>query len=158
FRLFGGGEDGLLERLDDVLLTLAKEAAAEQAPLVEGIWRTGIEKLRADLRGWLVNRDPSWKLAHAELAFGLDGPEHDPASTPDPVLIDNRYKLKGAIDLVERRDDGRLRVIDHKTGQAPTVAKQPRSIGNGETLQPLLYALAVESLLGQTPLYSRLSH
>ena len=163
FRLFRGGEDGLLERLDDVLIALAVEAAAEQAPLVQGIWNAGIEKLRADLRGWLVNRDPEWTAAHAELAFGLDShdadnQEHDPASRKEPVSIEGSYLLKGSIDLVERRSDGRLRVLDHKTGHAPVPARQPRTVGNGEVLQPLLYALAVEALLGQAPMLSRLSY
>ena len=163
FRLFQDGEEGLLERLDDVLISLAAEAAAEHAPLVPGIWRADIEKLRADLRGWLVSRDPEWKAAHAELAFGLDrhdaeNEEHDPASRKEPVWIEGRYQLKGSIDLVERRSDGRLRIVDHKTGRSPAVARQPRSIGNGEVLQPLLYALALEALLGQTPMLSRLSY
>jgi CRISPR/Cas system-associated exonuclease Cas4 (RecB family) len=60
--------------------------------------------------------------------------------------------------LVERRSDGRLRVLDHKTGHAPVSARQPRTVGNGEVLQPLLYALAVEALLGQAPMLSRLSY
>ena len=47
--------------------------------------------------------------------------------------------MRGSIDLIERRSDGRLRVIDHKTGKFPD--KPPQCIGNGEVLQPLLYAL-----------------
>jgi CRISPR/Cas system-associated exonuclease Cas4 (RecB family) len=54
--------------------------------------------------------------------------------------------LRGAVDLIERSTDGtRLRVTDHKTGvdrTAPGVI-----IGGGETLQPVLYGLAVEKAL-----------
>jgi len=64
--------------------------------------------------------------------------------------------LRGSIDLIERRSDGRLRVIDHKTGKFPD--KPPQYIGNGEVLQPILYALAVEALRGEAPSQSILSY
>jgi CRISPR/Cas system-associated exonuclease Cas4 (RecB family) len=57
---------------------------------------------------------------------------------------------------VERHASGLLRVVDHKTGSAP--AKAPQSVGGGETLQPVLYALAAEQALGQAVAYGRLSY
>ncbi len=70
-----------------------------------------------------------------------------PAASPEAVVLDGK-RLRGAIDLVEFHDGrGTLRVTDHKTGLGP----RPRRlvVGGGETLQPLLYALAAESLLGR---------
>ena len=40
-----------------------------------------------------------------------------------------------------------LRVVDHKTGKAPQ--NRPQYVGGGSVLQPLLYSLAAEQLLGQ---------
>jgi len=40
-----------------------------------------------------------------------------------------------------------LRVTDYKTGRVPE--ELPVSVGGGEALQPLLYAVAVERLLGK---------
>ena len=55
--------------------------------------------------------------------------------------------MRGAVDLVERRADGAtLRVTDHKTGADHTPAGLV--VGGGETLQPVLYGLAVEAALG----------
>ena len=42
---------------------------------------------------------------------------------------------------------GRLRVTDHKTGRPP-LAKEV-SVGAGEVLQPLLYALVAQEVLGR---------
>src|SRR5438093_13465763 len=56
-------------------------------------------------------------------------------------------RLRGSIDLVERHQtSGTLRVIDHKTGKAPD--RPPVWVGGGGALQPLLYALSAESVLG----------
>ena len=41
-----------------------------------------------------------------------------------------------------------LRVTDHKTGKAPQ--NRPQYVGGGAMLQPLLYALAAEKLLGES--------
>jgi ATP-dependent helicase/nuclease subunit B len=58
----------------------------------------------------------------------------------------NGVRLRGSIDLIESNPTyTALRVTDHKTGKVP---QEPiRWTGKGEVLQPLLYALAVESLL-----------
>jgi CRISPR/Cas system-associated exonuclease Cas4 (RecB family) len=157
FHLFRTGDQDALARLDEILPRLAAETAEEHAPAVPGFWRIEVEKLRADLRGWLSGREPDWSSTHVELAFGAeDLDEHDVASTADPVVIEGGVQLRGSIDLIERRSDGRLRVIDHKTGKFPE--RPPQCIGNGEVLQPLLYAFAVESLLGEAPAMSILSY
>jgi RecB family exonuclease len=52
--------------------------------------------------------------------------------------------VKGAIDLVERHQDGTLRVIDHKTGKDRT--RRGAVVQGGEQVQPVLYAMAVEKL------------
>src|SRR5690606_34129579 len=87
---------------------------------------------------------PEWKPIAFELAFGIprDG-GHDRASVPEPLPLSETMTLRGAIDLVEEREDGALRATDHKTGA--TVAS-PRVIAGGRVLQPVLYARVLEAL------------
>ena len=60
--------------------------------------------------------------------------------------------LRGAIDLVERSRDGRVRVTDHKTGK-PRV-RSGQVVAGGQALQPVLYALAAEKLFPDAPVES----
>jgi CRISPR/Cas system-associated exonuclease Cas4 (RecB family) len=95
--------------------------------------------------------DPTGWVPHRfELSFGIvdrDRTYADPASVATPVAIAGGLSLRGSIDLVERQTRGVLRVTDHKTGKA----RVPEGfvVGGGETLQPVLYALACERLLGE---------
>ena len=47
-------------------------------------------------------------------------------------------------------------MVDHKTGKPPE--REPVSVGGGAVLQPALYALAAEVLLGQAAEGSRLDY
>jgi CRISPR/Cas system-associated exonuclease Cas4 (RecB family) len=112
------------------------------------VWRDGVDSVRADLREWLrrASEDGSgfvpWRF---ELSFGLPSDrDADPASQAEPVSLDAGLCLRGSIDLVERSEDGRLRVTDHKTGKERFPAGGV--IDGGRALQPVLYALAVEKL------------
>lgn len=139
--------DAALAALDEVLAAVAGRYEAELAPAIDRVWRDGVDAIRADLRGWLkrVAADPSWTPHRFELAFGLPGRRaKDPASTDAPVQLECGIRLRGAIDLVERARDGRLRATDHKTGRPR--ASHGAVIGGGAILQPVLYALALERL------------
>ena len=58
--------------------------------------------------------------------------------------LDVGVTLRGSIDLVERSPTGQLRATDYKTGKAR--AESGMVLGGGKTLQPALYALALEKL------------
>jgi CRISPR/Cas system-associated exonuclease Cas4 (RecB family) len=139
-----------LERLDAVLCDVTRRWQAELAPAIAQIWESEIAALRADLRGWLQHRastEPDWEPIAAELSFGLSDPTgRDPQSRKEEVPILDGVRLKGSIDLVERHTSGLLRVVDHKTGRPPD--PRPEMVGGGEALQPALYALAAEQMLG----------
>ena len=61
-------------------------------------------------------------------------------------MILDGFRVRGSMDLVEEhRETKALRVVDHKTGKMPEQTAAVRW-GAGEFLQPLLYALAGESL------------
>jgi ATP-dependent helicase/nuclease subunit B len=147
------------ESIDQCLDRVAADYAEKLAPAIPFIWRSEVESIRADLRGWRKKKteEPEWTPVAWELSFGLPPDErHHPKSSPDPVTVLDRYQLRGSIDMVERHGNGVLRVVDHKTGSAPSPA--PQCVRKGEVLQPLLYALAAEQALGEKVLTGRLHY
>jgi CRISPR/Cas system-associated exonuclease Cas4 (RecB family) len=123
------------------------------------VWKSEIENLRTDLRGWLQQvaaTQSEWLPLHFEFGFGLPpGPHRDRASTEQEAVILDGIRLRGSIDLIERQAGSHaLRVTDHKTGKAPK--DRPQYVGGGALLQPLLYAHAAETLLHQPVLSGRL--
>ncbi len=153
-RLLPVNGDRLQESLaiaDRVLNLVADEFADKLAPAIDRVWRTEIEDLRTDLRGWLQHiavNDEDWIPEHFEFAFGLRSlTGRDPASTAEEAILGEGVRLRGSIDLVERHATrGVLRVTDHKTGKPPE--NPPAYVGGGLFLQPLLYGLAARQLLG----------
>jgi ATP-dependent helicase/nuclease subunit B len=150
-----------IEVADAVLNQTEAKYREELAPAIERVWKTEIEDLRTDLRGWLqfvAQNDDDWTPIHFEFAFGLSQSigDHDPASRlEEAVLSDAGVRLRGSIDLVERNAaTGALRVTDHKTGRPPDPI--PLYVGGGRFLQPLLYAMAAQELLGKPVEYGRL--
>ena len=135
--------------LDQKLDAVASKQHEELAPAIERVWLDGIEEIRADLREWLRRSadDPNrWVPDRFELAFGLkDRDQVDPASSPEPIALDG-LNVRGSIDLVESAEGRGLRVTDHKTGKVR--AEKSFVIGGGKILQPVIYALAAEHLLG----------
>jgi RecB family exonuclease len=148
----------LRARLDRVVDEVASETEDRLVPAIPTVFRREVEAIRHDLRGWLEKLADAapWEPALAELGFGEPGgTEHDPASVREPVEVSVpahdgsgalTLRLRGSIDLVERAP-GALRATDHKTGRAKVT--QDAVIGRGESLQPLLYALVLESLLAR---------
>src|SRR5204862_5021814 len=81
----------------------------------------------------------------------------DPASSAAEAIVASGVRLRGSIDLVERHSErGTLRVVDHKTGRAPE--RPPVWLGGGVALQPLLYALSAEAILGARVESAQLSY
>jgi CRISPR/Cas system-associated exonuclease Cas4 (RecB family) len=70
-----------------------------------------------------------------------------------------RALVRGSIDLVEGRSlDGRLRVTDYKTGRRSSPAGPEAALRGGRVVQPLLYALAAEEVLGAEVDAARLAY
>jgi CRISPR/Cas system-associated exonuclease Cas4 (RecB family) len=141
-----------IARCDHTLDNIAEMYREKLAPAIPRVWHSEMEDLRTDLRGWLqqaAQNDDDWLPVHFEFAFGLDPREgRDSASTASEAVLKEGVRLRGSIDLVERHHLNRaLRVTDHKTGKAPE--QVPAYVGGGRFLQPILYALAAEKLLGE---------
>ena len=145
--------EAALIALEAALDTIAARYADKLWPAIPRVWEDGVNEVRADLREWLrraAEADDGWVPYRFELAFGLadrDRPNEDPASVPEPVAVAGGLHLRGSVDLIERQARGGLRVTDHKTGKAR--APDGVVVGGGAVLQPVLYALACERLLGE---------
>ena len=158
-----GHTAGARGQLDWAITQVTTKAYDDLAPAIDRVWRDEIEGLRRDLRLWfdqqLVRDAAHWLPERFEFAFGLPlDSARDAGSVREPVRVGEAgYLLRGSIDLVERRVGGRqLRVTDHKTGKNRTT---PATIvEGGRVLQPVLYAVALEALTGETVDEGRLSY
>ena len=151
----------VLKAIDRALDRVAAEFEDQLAPAIQRVWRSEVEDLRTDLRGWIQHMfasETDWLPAHFEFSFGMRrGEGRDPASTDAEAVLASGVRLRGAIDLIEKHASrGTLRITDHKTGRAPE--RVPRFVGGGGTLQPLVYAMAAERVLGAATESSRLSY
>jgi CRISPR/Cas system-associated exonuclease Cas4 (RecB family) len=154
----------VLEIADGILDRVAAKNEEKLAPAIPRVWRSEIEDLRIDLRGWIAQvaaANDGWLPVNFEYGFGIEGIEadesRDPQSTAAEAVLDSGVRLRGAIDLIEKHPvRGTLRITDHKTGKPPQ--ELPKYVGGGVLLQPLAYAMAAESLLGASTEVSRLSY
>ncbi len=143
--------------LDAALDRVAGEYAEKLAPAIERVWTDEVGELRRDLGIWVqrLAKEPDWVPTYFEFSFGLNDEGRDPRSLPEPVTIGGRFRLRGSVDLIERRDDlGLLRITDHKTGK--NRATDDLIVKGGEVLQPVLYSVAIEQGLGQRVFEGRL--
>jgi RecB family exonuclease len=145
--------------LDATLDRVAAEYREDLAPAINRVWDDEIESMRADLRMWLstsAGGHAAWEPVAFELAFGLPRDEaNDPRSVEAEVTLADGSRVRGIVDLVERRRGGtELRVTDYKTGGNWT--RRNLVVGAGEQLQPVLYGLAMEQVLGARVTESRL--
>jgi ATP-dependent helicase/nuclease subunit B len=143
---------GAAQTLDAILDEVARRFEDDLAPAIPRVWQDELLLVRTDLHLWLagVAAEREWAPSRFELSFGL--PHHgerDASSVPDPVAIEAGLRLRGSMDLVERADDGRLRVTDYKTGKA--LDKRELVVNGGRTVQPALYALVLEKLFPDAP-------
>ena len=147
-----------LAAIDAAVKHIAADAYELLAPAVDRVWEDEIAAIRRDLRLWvdeIARADGEWIPRSFEWSFGLRDAGRDPESLPEPVVVDGRFPLHGSIDLIEeRRGTGELRVTDHKTGKYR--GKAHMIVDGGKVLQPVLYALALETALGRPVVEGRL--
>ena len=148
---------GILERLFD--LPAPGRTVAAAGDLVEPQWR---EVLEADEElAALVDADPAGLVGLLESTrslltsyFALEDPRRlEPAERE--VLVETTLpsgvRLKGFVDRLDRAGDGRLRVVDYKSG------KSPREEFEGKALFQLrFYALVLWRSTGVLPTLLRL--
>jgi ATP-dependent helicase/nuclease subunit B len=139
-----------LKALAATLETTAAAYKDRLAPAITRVWDDEIAALGRDLRVWIRKLPEAgpWIPEYFEYSFGLDDEGRDERSQREPVRIDDRFILRGSVDVIETRwGSSELRITDHKTGRNRTT---PRTvIGGGGTLQPVIYGLAIEKILGR---------
>ena len=143
--------EGVPSALQALAVALDRTASAYKerlAPAIERVWHDEIAALGRDLRVWIRKLPESapWTPEYFEYSFGLADEGRDERSQRDPVRIDDRFILRGSVDMIETRTgSSELRITDHKTGRNRTT---PRTvIGGGGTLQPVIYGLAIEKIM-----------
>lgn len=137
-----------LEQLLEALETVAA-AVLDEAPRREGFRETAwwkqtraeiLENVRRSLEA-LAALEGDYVPHRQEVVFGLAG-------RPPLVVRDggDSFEVRGFIDRVDRAPDGRVRVIDYKTGGPSPFTN--RAIAEGKKLQLPFYALAARDALG----------
>jgi ATP-dependent helicase/DNAse subunit B len=129
------------------LLPAVAEKVFDEAPEIYGFrppprWalqRRELEQILAQTLAALIEATAAnTPLAH-EQVFGMRG-------QPPLVVQDNgdEFRVRGFIDRVDQDSDGRLCIIDYKSGSTPITA---RDLTEGRRLQIALYALAARDAL-----------
>jgi ATP-dependent helicase/nuclease subunit B len=146
-----------MQTLDTIVDRVAEEYAEQLAPAIERVWHDEIGEIRRDLGIWVqkLAADGTWRPMYFEFSFGLSDEGRDPRSLDQPVIVGDRFILRGSVDLIEH-DAARdvLRVTDHKTGR--NRSNPDLIVGGGGVLQPVLYSMAIERGLGKPVTEGRL--
>jgi len=135
--------DQLVAALSGVATPILDAAPTEQQFRPTAWWaRTRVEiveNVRRSLTALDALREGFVPFAY-EARFGLE-------SYPPLVIRDgaDSFRLRGLIDRVDRAPDGRVRIIDYKTGGAS--AFTTTNVKKGKKLQLPLYALAAHEAL-----------
>ncbi len=149
--------DACVQTLDAVVATVSSQYAEALMPAIERVWQDEVAEIRRDLAIWVrrLAEAAEWQPEYFEFSFGLHDEGRDPRSLPDPVVVGDRFVLRGSVDLIERHiARGDLRVTDHKTGRNRSTPDL--IVGGGKTLQPVLYGMAIARGLGEVVTEGRL--
>ena len=132
---------------------------AELAPAIPQIWRAEVQSIRADLRGWLqqkalLGRRLDARIQRTELRSHKPGGPRSaqPARSPSPSAAATSCKAPSIWWSGTRA----VRCAWWITRPAAFRTRGRRSWARGEVLQPMLYALAAEEMLGEPVALGRL--
>jgi hypothetical protein len=134
---------------EQLVLELLDEGIAQHRELLpppgEAVFALEREQLRDDARAFVAMvREDGRRFIDVERVFG---PGHDEVriQLPDGALLG----VTGAIDRVDQLEDGRLVVIDYKTGSRLRFGGASGAFEGGRRLQHVLYSAAAERLFGR---------
>ena len=121
-------------------------------------WQDAVAAIRRDVHEW-VRRLPGdgtpWTPEGVEIGVGFAGGfGRDEASRREEAVLPDGTRLHGVVDLLERGDGDQWRITDYKTGKYRLAGNVV--VNGGRTLQPILYAMAVEAAFGGRVTASRL--
>jgi RecB family exonuclease len=142
----GRGEDVRASRHAAVLAEIADTHIARMKikvpPPSDGIFESEQLDIRDTLAIFLAAEEKR-ETRGRPLAFEKEIPG-------ESIALDGRrsFRLRGFIDRVDRIDRDTYRIIDYKTGN-PAPYENLVHFGRGRTLQPALYAVALEQMLAR---------
>jgi hypothetical protein len=132
-------EDRVMEILDDEI----ERMRVRLPPPGGAVFAAERAALREDARAFVAMvREDGPRFIALERKFGRDSFEPVPVTLPDGSTL----YLGGAIDRVDRLADGRLVVIDYKTGSSLRYGGRSGTYDGGRRLQHVLYAEAAGRL------------
>jgi ATP-dependent helicase/DNAse subunit B len=133
---------------DRTLALLDEETAAQRdvvPPPGDGIYRMECEMLREDARAFVAMvREDGDRYIELEKKFGRDGADAVVVQLPDG----RELSASGANDRIDRLEDGRLVIIDYKTGSRTRFGSRNGAYDGGRRLQHVLYAAVARTLFG----------
>ena len=136
--------EGLLAALPEVAGAVLDQAPRREGFRVTAWWRQTRDEIMQNVARSLqalADLDDELVPTLHEAKFGLSG---------QPTLVvrdgEDRLRVRGLIDRVDQAPDGRVRIIDYKTGGPSGFTK--RAVADGKKLQVPLYALAARDALG----------
>lgn len=141
-----------------IVMRVAAEYEDRLCPPIQRVWDDAVAAIRRDVHVW-VGRLPddagSWTPTRVEIGVGFPGGlGRDEASRREDVRLPDGTRLHGVVDLLERGDGDTWRITDYKTGRHRLASTAV--VNGGRTLQPVLYAMAVEAAFGGQVTASRL--
>lgn len=143
--------------VDEIVTRVAAAYEDALVPPVQRVWADAIAAIRRDMHEWLgglVGSDEGWRPHGVEIGVGFSGGfGRDAGSNRQEAVLPDGTRLHGVIDLLERRGQ-EWRITDYKTGRHRL--GDDVVVNGGRTLQPILYAMAVEAVFGGQVTASRL--
>lgn len=139
------------DRFEDLVLGIVDEEAAAARELLpppgEAMFALERERMREDARAFAgMIREDGLRFIALERQFGRAG--FEPADVPLPD--GSTLRMAGAIDRIDRLDDGTLVVVDYKTGSNLRYGGSTGAYDGGRRLQHVLYAAVAERLFDAT--------
>lgn len=142
-----------LDPADEAFEALAREILAEQIERYrvrvpfpsDVVYRNEAEELERDLRWFveMVREDGGATWLDFEVAFGYG----DAADGPLPIGLGGAtIHARGRIDRVDDLPDGRLRIVDYKTGKPYGFTPEEGVYRGGRRLQHVLYTKAAAAI------------
>lgn len=141
--LLPGEWAGLLEREPDLGALVAPADPADPAQATDTAPEAGTSSALPDLDSWLADAD-----ALVRRWFALEDPTRlEPAEREAYVEADvDGLTLRGYVDRLDVAPDGRIRVVDYKTGRSPSEMFEGRAL-----FQMKFYALVLWRSRGVLP-------
>lgn len=136
---FKPGQGGQTPDAEELLAQCVLQMKKTEPPASDALMQRDIERARQYIQRAIAQFDAGRTVVGTEYAFGKDG--------KDELLIPigaYHLRVEGRIDRIDRLPSGGYAVVDYKTGQSRNYREHP-----DHYLQPLLYTLAAEKLLGE---------